>query len=59
MQISCSIECAVDEKVVPVIFSSNDIFLKHCKSELNPFCTSVLYYYSCPVNFYSTHFIYL
>lgn len=30
---------------VPLIFSSNDIFLKHFKSALNPFYVSVVYYY--------------
>lgn len=45
MQVSCSIECVADEKVVPLIFSSNDIFLKRFKSALNPFYVSVVYYY--------------
>lgn len=47
MQVSCSLECVADEKVVPLIFSSNDIFLKRFKSALNPFYfyVSVVYYY--------------
>lgn len=53
MQISCSIECMADKKVVPLIFSSNDIFLKHFKSALNPFCTSVFYYYKVVLSIFT------